>query len=73
MRRPDPDADLYEGLCTFADVKTMLEKVATSDALRALNDAVEARFMRDEQQLIMSDAEWEAYTVLLARRADQVE
>lgn len=63
----------YDGLRTFGDVKAMLETAASLKALEKLNDAVEERFMRDRQQLAMTDADWNEYSLLLARRVSQVE
>lgn len=40
----------YAELQTFADVQAALEQVSSFEALCALNDAVEERFMRDRQQ-----------------------
>lgn len=58
---------------TFADVKAMLDRVPDFKGLRALNDAVEAQFASDRQQLVMTDADWHEYTALVARRASQLE
>lgn len=67
------ESDAYDGLHTFADVKAMLEKVSSHKALCALNDAVEQRFMRDQQQLTMTDADWDEWTLLVERKAAQFE
>lgn len=65
--------DACDGLRTFADVKAMLDKVPSHKALCALTDAVDERFMRDQRQLTMTDADWEEWTVLVARKAAQFE
>lgn len=59
----------YESLRTFVDVEAMLKKVTTHAGLCALNDAVDASFLSDSQQLRMTDAEWEQWTNLLAQKA----
>lgn len=63
----------YEGLRSFADVKALLGQVSTHQGLRALNDAVDERFLRDRQQLTMTNADWEQWTVLVARKAAQLD
>lgn len=67
-----PACSAYDGLCTFNDVKAMLWAVQTHEELCALNDAVEERFVRDQQQLAMSDAEWHEYTSLVTVKASQL-
>lgn len=67
-----PACSAYDGLCAFNDVKAMLEVVQTHEELCALNVAVEERFVRDQQQLVMSDAEWHEYTSLVAIKASQI-
>jgi hypothetical protein len=51
----------------------MLDEVTTHKGLCALNEAVDERFMSDRQQLSMSDAEWEQWTLLVAKKAAQLE
>lgn len=63
----------YDGLHTFADVRAMVDKVASHKALGALNDAVQERFMRDQQQLTMTDGDWTEWTALIAHKAGELE
>lgn len=58
----------YDGLRTFADVKAAIATVGTHAALEALNDAVNDRFWANQQQLTMSDPDWEQMTVLIANK-----
>lgn len=61
--------DSFDGLRTFADVRAMLDLVTSHKELAALNDAVDERFMRDRQQLTMSDADWEEWTRLVREKS----
>lgn len=63
----------FDGLRSFVEVKAMLDKVSTHKDLCALNAAVDGRFMSDRQQLTMSDEDWEQWTVLVAKKAAQLE
>lgn len=63
----------FDQLRTFADVQTMLGECTSHEALCALNDAVEARFAKDRRLLAMTDADWVAYTNLLAIKAAELE
>lgn len=58
-------------MTTFADIKTMLEKVTTHQDLCTLNDEVERRF--HAQELCMSKADWESWTWLLACKSAEVD
>lgn len=51
----------------------MARPITTHEALCALNDAVQERFVKDQQQLTMSDADWQAYTDLLRVKVTQIE
>lgn len=62
----------YDGLRSFSDVKTMLDHAKTHEEICTLNQHVENRFMRDQQQLTMTDADWEEYTSLMARKVTQL-
>ncbi len=62
----------FDGLRTFADVRSMLARVTSHKELAALNDAVDERFMRDHQQLSMSDADWEEWTRLVREKSDAI-
>lgn len=66
-------ADRFNGLACFENVVAMLGEVTSLRELCALNEAVDARFLRDCQQLSMSDTEWEDWTLLLAKRAAELE
>lgn len=63
----------YYGLRTFADVTAMLEQVPSHKELCELNDAVTDMSWRDQQQLILTDQEWETFTMAVARKASQFE
>ncbi|TXT24397.1 MAG: hypothetical protein FD131_4994 [Rhodocyclaceae bacterium] len=63
----------YDGLRSFVEARAMLDKVTTHKGLCALNEAVDERFMSDRQQLSMADAEWEQWTLLVAKKAAQFE
>lgn len=56
---------------SFSDVKALMGMVNTHKALCALNDAVEERFLL--QQLSMTDEDWDEWTLLVKRKADQIE
>lgn len=66
-----PTIDTYDGLRTFDDVKAAVDKVATHKALCALNDAVEDRYMRNQQQLAMTNEDWDEWTLLVKRKTAQ--
>lgn len=63
----------YDGLLSFVEARAMLDKVTTHKGLCALNAAVDERFLSDRQQLTMSDAEWEQWTLLVTKKAAQLE
>lgn len=59
----------YEALHTFGDAQAQLSTVATHQALCALVEAVDERFIRDRPQISMSDADWVQWTTLVANKA----
>lgn len=61
--------DKFDGLTSFADLVAALGKVASHQELCALNEAVDARFLKDRQQLYLSDSEWMDWTLMLAQKA----
>lgn len=67
-----PASSEYGDLRTFADVKALLDAVATHVDLCSLNDAVTELSHRDEQPLIMTDNEWNEFTRLVVRKASQL-
>ena len=65
-------ASPFDELRTFSDVRAMLGRVTSHKELAALNDAVDERFMRDRQQLVMSDADWEQWTRLVREKSAEI-
>lgn len=60
----------YDVLRAFPDVKAMLEKVQSPNDLDELNNAVQERFMRNQQLLAMTETDWKEWTILLARKSE---
>lgn len=58
---------------SLIDVKARLERVKSIADLCALNEWVEEMYAKDQQQLVMSDAEWDEYTLLFKRKHAQIE
>lgn len=63
----------FEKIHTFADAKAWLRQAITLKDIEALNEAVDERFLRDQQQLIMADKDWEQWTRLISQRVADIE
>jgi len=68
-----PSTPEFDKFNTFADVKALLHKALTLRDIEALNEAVDERFLRDQQQLIMVDDDWEQWTRLIAKKVADIE
>lgn len=59
----------YANLHSFSDVKAMLCEVRSHKELCALVEAVDERFVADQQQLKMTDEDWIEWTSMVASKA----